>query len=1188
MASEITGVVKVKVGGEWLPIRTVVGPTGERGPTGPGGGEPGATGPMGPTGAEGATGPTGAPLRYEDMTPEEVLDLAAKLGRNKADIVADATAGHLAGLDAVGNLTDSGIAKTDVLTKSEMDSTPTLGATGNTVSSDGIARAIEAATPSDYEQVKEQVTQNAADIAGIDAKIPAQASAQNQLADKDFVNSSIATNTATFRGTYNLVSALDLSVAQKDSYSTVGAALKTYLDAQSVTQENNDYCFIQIPTADATPTEIARIDRYKCVVTVSGGVGATTISWEYEYSLNNSGFTAAQWAAINSGITSGLVEKLTDLPTAAGLALLFAGKLGNSGSQTLNGKLFVKNNDDDGDPRILAGDTTYGIGFNENNQLVWYNDGVKYTVNVPTSGGSYLARIADITAELASYVPTSRTVNGKALSSDVTLYGSDIPVTNASGADAIDTALGKKLDKSGGTMSGNLTVSGSAPTITIDATSDGMQVIFRYYGIQYNSNMLSYPIAPGTLALVQNIAPYYSPSGTYVVGQLAAKDGTLKICTTAGTGLTAVFADATVEDVLAAIRSGLALKAPLASPAFTGTPTAPDADGQTPGQVANVKFVGTVIDSKAVTVYKFAATDTSTTLADVYALISAAATAGKHVKFDTSALDTTPRLQLCDIFIDATAGTIRIADAITGKIYIGPYVTTDTLAATLAKAVDTYVYITVTATTLDGVTVTGQTVTLREGQTATSTVRETAAYNGSPVTFVVPRGMEYYVEVSDNLADHFGVRVTSQTNPYGVANQSVAMTFTYHDLAHIDTVAICESSTPFTDLRDTLALFGTNAEAARNALVYQGTNSETGKPIGILIPDTWTASNGSTVYDDPIMCVDVKMYEDENGVQHLGAKLQRQYACAEAVQFDAAETTVTCDSSTETTAVADMAYYGWAAVYDSTKTYALNTYCSYSGAAYKCTTAIESAEAWNPDHWTAQATIVRSALVLLSLNTGDALPYSNYLSIEKNALKDSSKNIFSYGDNNWARSGQRQYFNSSAAAGAWWVSTHVGDVAPSQHGTVRGYMAGCSANLLAALSDGNGGYKKVMVDCGGNSYQDGGVASRVADTIFLSSRTEMYGSSMTNDGTADAYWGLAAKAANNGTAVSPNDNNGILNALRVTKSVTSKTGNAVYARLRSANRGYSYYAWHVTTSGNLNYYYASHAYAGAPACVIYN
>jgi hypothetical protein len=33
----------------------------------------------------------------------------------------------------------------------------------------------------------------------------------------------------------------------------------------------------------------------------------------YEYTLNNSNFTAAQWAAINSGITAEIVEWLNNL-----------------------------------------------------------------------------------------------------------------------------------------------------------------------------------------------------------------------------------------------------------------------------------------------------------------------------------------------------------------------------------------------------------------------------------------------------------------------------------------------------------------------------------------------------------------------------------------------------------------------------------------------------------------------------------------------------------------------------------------------------------------------------------------------------------------------------------------------------------------------------------------------------------
>lgn len=124
-------------------------------------------------------------------------------------------------------------------------------------------------------------------LAPIIALIPAQASSSNQLADKNFVNSSVSTSTATFRGTYNLVSDLMLPVTATQV--DIAAALAPIVSGE----DKNDYAFVQIPTANDKPTEIARVDRYK----YNGS------AWGYEFSLNNSGFTAAQWAAINSGIT---------------------------------------------------------------------------------------------------------------------------------------------------------------------------------------------------------------------------------------------------------------------------------------------------------------------------------------------------------------------------------------------------------------------------------------------------------------------------------------------------------------------------------------------------------------------------------------------------------------------------------------------------------------------------------------------------------------------------------------------------------------------------------------------------------------------------------------------------------------------------------------------------------------------
>lgn len=127
-------------------------------------------------------------------------------------------------------------------------------------------------------------------VDAINAKIPSQASATNQLADKDFVNSSIATNTAYFIGTFD-------SVAQ--------------LNAYSGTKTNNDYAFVK--STDSAGNTI--FSRYKWNGT----------AWLYEYELNNSSFTASQWAAVNSGATA---AKIALIKTMTGAS---AGAAGTSG-----------------------------------------------------------------------------------------------------------------------------------------------------------------------------------------------------------------------------------------------------------------------------------------------------------------------------------------------------------------------------------------------------------------------------------------------------------------------------------------------------------------------------------------------------------------------------------------------------------------------------------------------------------------------------------------------------------------------------------------------------------------------------------------------------------------------------------------------------------------------------------------
>ena len=121
----------------------------------------------------------------------------------------------------------------------------------------------------------------------ISAKIPDQASSSNKLADKAFVNSSIATETAHY-------------------ISDNGDPFTSTSDLPTSNVTNNDYAFVTGTDSDGN----TYYDRYKA------SVSGTTVTWAKEYRLNNSSFTAAQWASIESGITAALVTQIGTNTTA--------------------------------------------------------------------------------------------------------------------------------------------------------------------------------------------------------------------------------------------------------------------------------------------------------------------------------------------------------------------------------------------------------------------------------------------------------------------------------------------------------------------------------------------------------------------------------------------------------------------------------------------------------------------------------------------------------------------------------------------------------------------------------------------------------------------------------------------------------------------------------------------------------
>lgn len=131
-------------------------------------------------------------------------------------------------------------------------------------------------------------------ITSIEDKIPSQASSSNQLADKSFVNSSIQTNTANFRGNWNTWS--DVPSDDVDLYPQdyAGSRIPTV----------NDYLVVE-NASDYTANTLSGTWRFKY-----SGVWETDgkNGWIPEYQVNEEPLTSEQVYAINSGITSDKVS----------------------------------------------------------------------------------------------------------------------------------------------------------------------------------------------------------------------------------------------------------------------------------------------------------------------------------------------------------------------------------------------------------------------------------------------------------------------------------------------------------------------------------------------------------------------------------------------------------------------------------------------------------------------------------------------------------------------------------------------------------------------------------------------------------------------------------------------------------------------------------------------------------------
>ena len=314
-----------------------------------------------------------------------------------------------------------------------------------------------------------QITTNKNNITDINGKIPAQASDENQLADKNFVNSSIATETANY-------------ISNDGEPFTSVAQLEAYTG----TVTDNDYAFV-------TGTDSAGntyYDRYKA--TVSGGV----VTWAKEYRLNNSSFTSEQWTAINSGATTALIGQITtNQNNIADLQTSDAGKLPNTttfwGQTAQNGAVQgTLTLTESGQNATIAtsGHNTTDAGIKMGNSKNYVEAGVTEITLSSTTGGIKLKPKSGSSVDVMSSkitnlaTPTANTDASTKKYVDDGLATKQNTLTAGDGINIASDTISVTDPAPSGYWTNPATVTGQGSTITLNNTLDAEIVDFKGYG----------------------------------------------------------------------------------------------------------------------------------------------------------------------------------------------------------------------------------------------------------------------------------------------------------------------------------------------------------------------------------------------------------------------------------------------------------------------------------------------------------------------------------------------------------------------------------------------------------------------------------------------------------------------------------------------------------------------------------
>lgn len=330
----------------------------------------------------------------------------------------------------------------------------------------------------------------------------------------EFVNSSIATNTANYISNNG------------EPFTSV-----EQLEAYSGPVTNNDYAFVTGIDSEGN----TYYDRYKA--TVSG----STVTWALEYRLNNSSFTAAQWSAINSGITSVLVAKIHDHGNKDVLDGITSSDVANWNSKqnslTAGNNITIDGNTISSNQIFVAtyGTTKYAevlAAYNAGKLCMIFKDNRTYfiervennVIRFVSSNG--VNRLSALTLNS----PDSWSIDNSSLQSKLTFdsaptAGSNNPVTS----DGIKTALNGKAESShthgnianGGTLQTNDITIANGDKLVVTDTSDSNKVArasLTFDGATTDQMLSKKGEWNDTIAKARAVVDYGSPSNAIEIG----------------------------------------------------------------------------------------------------------------------------------------------------------------------------------------------------------------------------------------------------------------------------------------------------------------------------------------------------------------------------------------------------------------------------------------------------------------------------------------------------------------------------------------------------------------------------------------------------------------------------------------------------------------------------------------------